>query len=39
MRTRFISIALAGLLALNALAAAQNERPGEGVTVKPAVAG
>jgi len=39
MRTRFISIALAGLLALTALAAAQNERPGEGVTVKPAVAG
>lgn len=38
MRTRFISIALAALLGLTGLGLAQEERPGEGVTLQPAIA-
>lgn len=39
MRTRLISIALAAAVALAGLATAQAERPGAGVTLKPAIAG
>ncbi len=38
MRTRFVSIALAALLGLTGLGLAQEERPGEGVTLQPAIA-
>ena len=39
MRTRLISIALAALVGFAGLASAQVERPGEGVTLEPAIAG
>lgn len=39
MRKRFISIALAALVAFAGLASAQAGRPGKGVTLEPAIAG
>jgi len=39
MRKTLLTTVLAAMIALGGLAAAQSERPGEGVTVQPAIAG